>query len=699
MKVIMKGLHRSWRRRLGCFRTAATLMVVLMSASAILVALTAGAADDIGTWEMRVCADPRNFPMSAQEQTGFENRVAEIVAEELNARLTYQWAPFDARILEDHLRRGTCDLVFGVGEGMHGVITTVPYARIPYVFFYRADGEVEVTSLDDEALRDLRISTYPDSIPHRALIRRGLGDNVITHRPRGTVAGPDRQMPVVEAVVSGDVDVGILYGPLPGYLALHDVDGLVVVPVTPELEPPMTPLFRINTIGVRQDDHAFRDRLDVALARRWEEIQAVLDEFGVPRLMQVPPRERDTGIGRDTLAVGVVLPAPTGSPSLTDTIADAARQGILMTEGLLDRDPTSMEFRVRMASAPSLEATIRAANRLVATEPISALIGGIGPGAGAALRDIAAQRDVLFFNIGDPDDDLRNALCHANSFHIEASSAMYIDATVEWFRLQGARTWYIVYSDDESGVPRYERMVAAIVRSDDGTEVVGSSALPAGQHVFRDTFAAILESQPDVVMVMLDPVEAEFFLGQYDVERLEPSIVAFPEPLMQSRDFMWRMRQSAPISGLGPRVALWEATFEAGGGDEINERFSSRTGQPMAPTAWSAYAAARILFDATVATGSSGVAELRKFLREADSRFDVAKGVPLRFRTWDHQLEQPLFVVEMVPEAVWGPRLTQRVALARLVDSVPRGYVGQNGTAADLGLLGDGVAETSCRLE
>ena len=38
-----------------------------------------------------VCADPDNMPFSNIQQRGFENRIAELVAADLGAHLTYVW--------------------------------------------------------------------------------------------------------------------------------------------------------------------------------------------------------------------------------------------------------------------------------------------------------------------------------------------------------------------------------------------------------------------------------------------------------------------------------------------------------------------------------------------------------------------------------------------------------------------------------
>ncbi len=41
--------------------------------------------------ELRVCADPDSLPSSNRQQQGYENRIAAVVARDLNAKLVYEW--------------------------------------------------------------------------------------------------------------------------------------------------------------------------------------------------------------------------------------------------------------------------------------------------------------------------------------------------------------------------------------------------------------------------------------------------------------------------------------------------------------------------------------------------------------------------------------------------------------------------------
>ena len=79
-------------------RTVAKDVLQTLRASYILLAtltlLSAGFVQgQPETWELRICAEPRSLPFSDRQGEGFENKIAEILARELNARLTYAWFP------------------------------------------------------------------------------------------------------------------------------------------------------------------------------------------------------------------------------------------------------------------------------------------------------------------------------------------------------------------------------------------------------------------------------------------------------------------------------------------------------------------------------------------------------------------------------------------------------------------------------
>ena len=64
--------------------------------------------------DLVVCADPDNLPFSHQDGSGFENRIAELVAQDLRARLVYRWLPLRRGVVRKTLGARLCDVLMGV---------------------------------------------------------------------------------------------------------------------------------------------------------------------------------------------------------------------------------------------------------------------------------------------------------------------------------------------------------------------------------------------------------------------------------------------------------------------------------------------------------------------------------------------------------------------------------------------------------
>ncbi|HEX5818211.1 MAG TPA: substrate-binding domain-containing protein [Gemmatimonadales bacterium] len=258
---------------------------------ALVACLATGAA---APRTLRVCADPNNMPFSDARGRGFENRLAALVARDLGARLEFTWWAQRRGFVRQTLGAARCDLIPGVPADLEAVATTAPYYRSAYVFVTRAEAP-PLSSLGDPRLRELRIGVhavgddYASVPPAVALARLGIVDNVRGYLLQGDYREPDPPARLVEAVVRGEVDVAIAWGPLAGYAAKRQPHGLRVTPVPEEEATAGVPLSFAIAMGVRKDDAALRRDVDRVLARRRAEIREVLESYGVP-LLPMPER-------------------------------------------------------------------------------------------------------------------------------------------------------------------------------------------------------------------------------------------------------------------------------------------------------------------------------------------------------------------------------------------------------------------------
>jgi mxaJ protein len=247
-------------------------------------------ASPVSARTLRVCADPNNMPFSNAARDGFENRIVELIAQDLGDQVEYVWRAQRRGYVREGLNGGQCDVLPGVASNLETVLTTRPYYRSTYVFLWRADRHLQLSSLDDARLADLTIGVqmvgddFSNTPPAHALMRRGRIENVRGYMIYGDYGEPAPAANIIRAVASGAVDTAIVWGPFAGYFATRAAAPLAFAPVQPALDPPGLPMTFDVSMAVRRNDPELRRDLNRALIAQQAAIDAILSEYGVPRL-------------------------------------------------------------------------------------------------------------------------------------------------------------------------------------------------------------------------------------------------------------------------------------------------------------------------------------------------------------------------------------------------------------------------------
>jgi mxaJ protein len=260
---------------------------------------------------LRVCADPDNLPFSNQKGEGFENKIAELIASEWKSKLEYIWYPVRRgyfRILNGMY----CDLIIQAPGGLDMAGTTEPYYRSGYAFVTRADSKLaDIKSLADPRLKKARIGVTllpsdEQPPPSQALSHYGVVGNLKGYS--AMYNQEDRPEDVINAVVKGEVDLAIVWGPLAGYFAKRSPVRLRIQPLADRDSVADIP-FRYNiSMAVRRRDRALKDSLQTVINRKRPEIQRILEQYGVPLFSIKPDAEED-----DEPKAAAPLPIPADS--------------------------------------------------------------------------------------------------------------------------------------------------------------------------------------------------------------------------------------------------------------------------------------------------------------------------------------------------------------------------------------------------
>jgi mxaJ protein len=237
---------------------------------------------------LTACADPNNLPFSNRAGQGFENRLASMIASDLDAKLDYVWWAQRRGYVRNTLNEAKCDFWPGIASNVEMVATTRPYYRSTYMFVSRHDANLKGLTLDDPRLKRLKIGVQmvgndaSNTPPAHALAERGVIGNVRGYMIYGDYRRPNPPAAVVEAVERGDVDVALVWGPLAGFFAAKSPVPLRLEPVTPWFADQQWPMQFDVSVGVRKDDQKLLKAIDRVLVRRKIDIGRLLAAYRVP---------------------------------------------------------------------------------------------------------------------------------------------------------------------------------------------------------------------------------------------------------------------------------------------------------------------------------------------------------------------------------------------------------------------------------
>ena len=281
----MNSVNGGWLRLSLCISCTALLAATFLSGKLLAqdVERPELSIELIDPKVLRVCADPNNMPFSTDKSEGFENKLAELLAAKLGRGLSYSWYPQATGFVRNTLAAHKCDVIMGIPQGDDLVQVTNPYYRTAYALvFKQGHGLDGVDTLGDPRLKGKRIGVVAGTPPGNNMAANGLMANakpyplVIDTRVDSSAAA------MMHDLAAGDIDAGVLRGPMAGYYARQASPAVTVVPLVKETAGPRL-AYRI-AMGVRYTDQEWKRQLNRTIQDNQAAISRLLLSFGVPLL-------------------------------------------------------------------------------------------------------------------------------------------------------------------------------------------------------------------------------------------------------------------------------------------------------------------------------------------------------------------------------------------------------------------------------
>ena len=280
------------------------------------------------------------------------------------------------------------------------------------------------------------------------------------------------------------------------------------------------------------------------------------------------------------------------------------------------------------------------AQKLIEGDRAACLIGEISSASGLAIAEVANRAQVVYVNTGCNSDQLRGSNCNRFMFHVEGSNTMYTKTIGLWQQRQGlidGAKWYFLTADYAFGHDLYR--VSSKFLEENGGINLGNDMVPTNTLDYSAYILKIRQADPDFVYINLAGVDQTTFLKQYREYGLDYPLAG---GVMDTGQFWAAGLES--LSGLWQ--SLWYLGLENEASQAFTQKFIERNGKPPENQAWGEYVGTQILLKAIAETGGTDSMAIVEYL-EGGPEFDILKDRPGKFRDWDHQLLQEMYVVEV----------------------------------------------------
>ena len=241
-----------------------------------------------------------------------------------------------------------------------------------------------------------------------------------------------------------------------------------------------------------------------------------------------------------------------------------------------------------------------------------------------ALKDTPAQ----LFNIEAQEDSLRQADCRADVTHIVPSRSMMTDALMQFLFLKQWRKVFLITGKDPDDALYADAVRRSVKKF--GMKLVGDKPWEFGnlakERADGPTQAEALVftrgTSADVIVVA---DEAGNFGDYVQYHTSEPKLVTGTQ-------------------GLTP--ATWSHVLDAWGSAQLQSRFVRTNKRTMRPLDYQAWVAVRAIGEAATRARSGDPKTVAAYMLRPDFEIAAFKGVPVTVRPWDHQLRQPILIVQ-----------------------------------------------------
>ena len=255
------------------------------------------------------------------------------------------------------------------------------------------------------------------------------------------------------------------------------------------------------------------------------------------------------------------------------------------------------------------------------------IVADLEPADLLAVADLPEAKDALIMNIRSSATALRQEQCRVNVFHIIPDYAMRADAIAQYLIWKKWPRWFVIRRD----TPQDQDYLAMVKRSAGrfGGKVVadklydlppGARNLDSGHQQIQAQIPMETEEAPDHDVVWVINSDDDF--GDYLLYR-----TYLPRPVVGTQ---------------GLQAIAWDKSYTESGAMHFQNAIPRIAKRPPVERDYTAWLGFRALAESAMKSGKTTPPEVKAYMLSDQFKLEGFKGQAMSFRTWDHQMRQPI---------------------------------------------------------
>jgi branched-chain amino acid transport system substrate-binding protein len=280
---------------------------------------------------------------------------------------------------------------------------------------------------------------------------------------------------------------------------------------------------------------------------------------------------------------------------------------------------------------------VQKATKMIQQDKVDFLLGTVSSAVALAIMDVAERYQKIFFNTGSNSDEIRGAKCNYYTFCTEASNTQYVKAIGRYLlKNKNYKTFYILTSDYAFGHD-LTRVTRRLLNELGGKEI-GHDLVPTGTADYSSYLLKIRNAKPEVIFCNVAGADQTTFLKQYTEFGLKVDVAGGVTDTV----LMWNAGKE---TAQGVWTVIWWGDLDNAWTKNFVSKYRQKYGFPPENQAWGDYTSLKVLAEAIKMAGTTDSKKVVEALEKV--KFDGGKGRELYYRTYDHQLMQPMYVVDI----------------------------------------------------